>query len=242
MKRSGLVLVAAAVLGFTSVTGVASRSIAQGQSSAGVIELAEAGAQKKSVAPRSVAPKSIAPRGSAPTGAPRVLSGPKTVAPKRVITPKVGSPKIVAPKRVIIPKGGVVPKTVTPKSLTPKAVTPKAATPKGIAPKIVSPSKRGLGAIGTRRTGRVVIGGRNYSVWRGAHRVRHDGRWATLVALSALSVFLYDGAPYYPYAYISAIGPYCEGMTEDGCVLQWDEVPTLEGPPLFQCVAYCPWQ
>jgi hypothetical protein len=214
---------------------LASQGIAQDRSTSGTIQLAEV--QKKFVAPKGAAPK---------TGAPRVLSGPKTVAPKRVISPKVGAPKVVAPKRVVVPKGGITPKTgakkITPKTLTPKVVTPKAVTPKGIAPKIVGPSKRGLGAIGARGTGRVVIGGRNYSVWRGSHRVRYGGRWATLVALGALSVFLYEGASYYPYAYISASGPYCEGVTPDGCVLRWEEVPTLEGPPVFQCVAYCPWQ
>ncbi len=86
------------------------------------------------------------------------------------------------------------------------------------------------------------MGGRNYSVWRGAHRVRYDGRWATLAAIAALSIYFYDGANYYPYAYISATGPYCEGFTEDGCILRWQEVPTVEGPRVFQCVAYCPWQ
>ena len=49
-------------------------------------------------------------------------------------------------------------------------------------------------------------------------------------------------AYYYPYAYIDAPAPYCEGLTEDGCRLQWSEVPTLEGPMEYQCVAYCPWQ
>ncbi|BBF92039.1 hypothetical protein BLTE_07240 [Blastochloris tepida] len=34
----------------------------------------------------------------------------------------------------------------------------------------------------------------------------------------------------------------CEGLTEDGCRLRWQEVPTIEGPAEYQCVAYCPWQ
>jgi hypothetical protein len=99
-----------------------------------------------------------------------------------------------------------------------------------------------LRTIGASGTGQASIRGRNYTVWRGSHRVRHDGRWATLAAISALSVIVFGGADYYPYAYISATGPYCEGVTDDGCVLEWQEVPTLEGPRLFQCVAYCPWQ
>jgi hypothetical protein len=46
---------------------------------------------------------------------------------------------------------------------------------------------------------------------------------------------------YYPYAYISAPEDYCEGFTEDGCQLMWQEVPTEEGDAVDQCVAYCPW-
>jgi hypothetical protein len=241
-QKAGLILLTTGALAIASVLAFPSHGIAQDHSTAGVIKLAEAGAQKKAApraAPKAVAPRTVAPRTVAPrTGAPRTVApktvtpriaptGPKTVAPKRV-TPKAVTPK-QAPKRV-----------VTPKAVPPKAVAPKAIPPKGVAPKVVSP--RGLSAIGTRRTGRVIIGGRNYSIWRGSHRVRYDGRWATLAALSALSVFFYAGAPYYPYAYISATGPYCEGITEDGCILRWEEVPTLDGPRVFQCVAYCPWQ
>ena len=47
---------------------------------------------------------------------------------------------------------------------------------------------------------------------------------------------------YYPYAYISAPENYCEGLTEDGCELMWQDVETIEGDVVPQCVAYCPWQ
>jgi hypothetical protein len=72
--------------------------------------------------------------------------------------------------------------------------------------------------------------------------VRYGNRWRTFGALSALSVLIIGGSTYYPYAYLSAPEPVCEGETEDGCTLQWQEVETLEGPREFQCVAYCPWQ
>ena len=229
-QRTKLIVLATAALAIANMMGLASRGVAQDRPMTGAFELAEAGAQKKTVAPKMVAPKATAPRTAAPKAVtPRrtAPTGPKTVTPKRVVTPKaVTTKKVVIPKRVV----------------TPKAIAPKAVIPKGVAPKIVSPSGRGLRAVGTRSTARVVIGGRNYSVWRGARRVRHDGRWATLGAISALSIFFYGGANYYPYAYLSATGPYCEGVTEDGCILRWEEVPTLEGPRVFQCVAYCPWQ
>jgi hypothetical protein len=164
------------------------------------------------------------------------------VTPKRTATPKtITSRQAVTPKRVVTPKA-ITPKgTAAPK----RVVTPRVATPKGVTPKVASPpplAPLGLRAIGARRTGQTAIHGRNYTVWRGAHRVRHRDRWVTLAAISALSVVVFGDATYHPYAYISATGPYCEGFTEDGCILQWEEVWTLEGPRVFQCVAYCPWQ
>ena len=105
----------------------------------------------------------------------------------------------------------------------------------------VSQSGRRL-SVSIRGANRASIGGRNYSVWRGRHRVRHGNRWRTFVGLGTLGAILIGSASYYPYAYIDAPAPFCEGLTEDGCHLEWQEAPTLEGPPVFQCVAYCPWQ
>ena len=48
--------------------------------------------------------------------------------------------------------------------------------------------------------------------------------------------------PVFSYAYISALEYYCFGLTEDGCLLNWDEVETLKGDLISQCVAYGPWQ
>ena len=93
-----------------------------------------------------------------------------------------------------------------------------------------------------RGASRTTIAGRNYSVWRGSHRVYRHGHWRTFVGLGALSAIAFGSAYYYPYAYIDAPAPYCDGLTEDGCQLQWQAVRTLEGPTEFVCVAYCPWQ
>ena len=86
------------------------------------------------------------------------------------------------------------------------------------------------------------IRGRNFSVWRGRHRIRHGNGFRTFVTLSTLGAILYGSDYYYPYAYLSASEPYCDGVTDDGCVLRWREVETIEGNSLYQCVAYCPWQ
>jgi len=113
---------------------------------------------------------------------------------------------------------------------------------RNIGQRNISQSGRGMRGMSIRGASRATIAGRNYSVWRGRHRVRHGNRWRTFVGLSALGAIAFGSAYYYPYAYIDAPAPFCEGLTEDGCHLQWQEVPTLEGPPVFQCVAYCPWQ
>jgi len=161
----------------------------------------------------------------------------RTVAPKQ-ITPRQAAPRQAAPKRTVTPKLEATPRrTVTPK----REVTPKVASPKEGSPRIGSGGP-GLRAIGPRSTGKAFVHGQNYTVWRGSRRVRYGNSWRTFRALSALSVLLIGGATYYPYAYLSAPEPVCEGETEDGCILQWQEIETLEGPRVFQCVAYCPWQ
>ena len=99
-----------------------------------------------------------------------------------------------------------------------------------------------VSGLSIRGASRATIAGRNYSVWRGRHRVRYGSGWRTFVGLGTLGAIAFGAAYYHPYAYIDAPAPFCEGLTEDGCHLRWQEVPTLEGPPAFQCVAYCPWQ
>lgn len=121
----------------------------------------------------------------------------------------------------------------------------RTATPRNSAPKIVSPDggdKRFTTAGRLRGVGKTSIRGRNFSVWRSKHRVRHGGGWRTFVALGTLSAIVIGTSEYYPYAYISASQPYCEGYTRDSCELRWQEVETIEGDTIYQCVAYCPWQ
>jgi hypothetical protein len=62
------------------------------------------------------------------------------------------------------------------------------------------------------------------------------------VVLGLLAPLLIGANEYYPYAYIYMPGRFCEGLTEDGCELVYDEIETLEGDVIPQCVAYCPWQ
>ena len=62
------------------------------------------------------------------------------------------------------------------------------------------------------------------------------------MGLSALGVLAIGAYEYYPYAYVDAPEDYCDGQTEDGCQMVFDEVPTEEGGSAGQCVAYCPQQ
>lgn len=92
-------------------------------------------------------------------------------------------------------------------------------------------------------SGAFAVRGRNYSYWRGGpYRVRYGNGWRTFVAISALTAIAVAGVTYYPYAYLSAPQDYCDGLTEDGCQMTWQDVETVDGTPAAQCVAYCPWQ
>ena len=188
MARSlGVALLATGAIVIASAIGVASRGVAQDRPGASVLKLAEAAQtdQKKATTPRTVAPRTVTPR----------TVTPKTVAPPRTTTgtPRVtstskqlGTQKTITTKRVVTPKQTITPKVVTPKVTTPKVVTPKTTIsktttlPKTAAPKTASPTRLGLRTIGPSSTGSTLICGRNYTVWRGSHRVRHNGRWATL--------------------------------------------------------------
>jgi hypothetical protein len=99
-----------------------------------------------------------------------------------------------------------------------------------------------IGQANLRNASRINVGGTNYSVLRDGHRVYRDGYWTTFVGMSVLTPVVFGSTYYYPYAYIDAPAPYCDGLTEDGCQLEWTSVPTLEGPTGFACVAYCPWE
>jgi len=164
----------------------------------------------------------------------------KVVAPRRaqprVVAPQRTAPRVVAPHRTA-PRV-VAPQRTAPRMVTQPKVTPRVITPRGT--RVVTASR--LRGVPARGAGRTVIRGQNYSAWRSGYRVRRGSGWRTFVALSALGAIAIGSSQFYPYAYISAPEPYCEGQTEDGCELMWQEVETIEGDVVNQCVAYCPWQ
>ena len=201
-------------------------------------------AQPQRAAPQRAAPQRAAPRVAAPQRtAPRTVT--QTRATSRVVRqPTATSRAVRQPKAtsraVTQPKATrkVVAPTATGRKVVSPAATPRVVTPRGT--RTVTASR--LRGVPARGAGRTVIRGHNYSAWRSGYRIRHGSGWWTFAALSTLGAIAIGSNEYYPYAYISAPEPYCEGLTEDGCELMWQEVETIEGDVVNQCVAYCPWQ
>lgn len=205
--------------------------------------------QRKAAPARRAQPQRAAPQRAAPrTAAPR-RTAPRVAAPRQT-APRVTTPRRTAPRTVTRP--AATPRTVTRPRATPRVVTqPRSAGPRvvapGAAPRVAPSATRNVTAarlrgVPARGAGRAVVGGHRYSAWRSGYRVRHGSGWRTFVALGTLGAIAIGATQYYPYAYISAPQPYCEGFTEDGCELRWQDVETVEGDIVSQCVAYCPWR
>ena len=197
------------------------------------------------VAPRGGGGVAVTPRAARTTVTPRATRTVTTPRTTRTVTP--GATRTVIPRTTRTVTPGATRTVTTPRTtrtVTPGATrtgTPRAirtATPGG-SRAVTSARLRGASARGASR---FIVGGQNYSAWRSGYRVRRGSGWRTFVALGALGAIAIGSNQYYPYAYISAPEPYCDGLTEDGCQLMWQEVETIEGDVINQCVAYCPWQ
>lgn len=81
-----------------------------------------------------------------------------------------------------------------------------------------------------------------YGAYATPYVARPRGRFARrLVPLATLSTIYIGNRYYYPYRYMPYDGPVCTGVTENGCELQWLEVPTESGgDTAWQCVEFCP--
>jgi hypothetical protein len=86
----------------------------------------------------------------------------------------------------------------------------------------------------------VRLGNRSAPMWRGGQRRMWWGnKWRVFVPLTALGVVALGGAYYYPDAYLTVARPYCEGITPEGCRLNWQRVEFEDGDGDWQCVQYC---
>jgi hypothetical protein len=167
-------------------------------------------------------------------------------ATSRAVTQRKATSRAVTQRKAT--SRAVTQRKATSRAVTQRKAASRAVTQRKAAPRVVTPKgKRTVTAsrlrgVPTQGVSSAVISGHNYSAWRSGHRVRHGRGWRTFVALSALGAIAIGSSEYYPYAYISAPENYCEGLTEDGCELMWQDVETIEGDIIPQCVAYCPWQ
>jgi len=170
----------------------------------------------------------------------------KRKATSRAVTQRKATSRAVTQRKAT--SRAVTQRKATSRAVTQRKATSRAVTQQKAAPRVVTPkgtrtvTASRLRGVPTQGVSSAVISGHNYSAWRSGHRVRHGRGWRTFVALSALGAIAIGSSEYYPYAYISAPENYCEGLTEDGCELMWQDVETIEGDIIPQCVAYCPWQ
>ena len=209
--------------------------------------LAQSGEQQHQKTGTDNRSKSVAPRKSAPRDAAPRKTGPRKTAPRET-APRKAAPLEAAPRKTAPREGAPregAPRKTAPLEAAPRKTAPRKTAPLEAAPRKTAPptgSARGLRSLPTRGASRTAIHGRNFTAWRSGYRARRGSGWRTFGALSALSAIVIGSSTYYPYAYISAAQPFCDGLTEDGCALMWQEVTTLEGDLAYQCVAYCPWQ
>jgi hypothetical protein len=59
------------------------------------------------------------------------------------------------------------------------------------------------------------------------------------VPLAALGAVVLGGSYYYADSYLTVARPYCEGITPDGCRLNWQRIDFEDGDSDWQCVQYC---
>ena len=250
LRKMVLTLFAAALLATINLFASCAPSAAQAASATGTDFSAQQqqdknGNKGKAGPARQSAPHAVRQQKAAPRvtrqrqAAPRVTRQRKAaprVTRQRQATPRVNRQRQATPR--VNRQRQAAPRVTRQRQAKSPAAARRAVTPRG-SQAVTASRIRGVPAHGTRRA---VIRGHNYSAWRSGHRVRHGSGWRTFGALSILGSILVGSNEYYPYAYISAPEPYCEGLTDDGCELMWQQVETVEGDVVDQCVAYCPWQ
>jgi hypothetical protein len=86
----------------------------------------------------------------------------------------------------------------------------------------------------------VRLGSHVAPLWKGGQKKLYwRGKWRTFVPLAALGAVAIGGAYYYADGYLTTARPYCQGVTPEGCRLNWQRVDFEEGDGDWQCVQYC---
>jgi Beta/Gamma crystallin len=171
--------------------------------------------------------------------APRVARAPRTNVARTARVKTVRTPR-VRTNVSRVPKTGVsnvsrVPGTVK----TGNKLGPAAGGALSAAKLQHGPGK--VGPIGPKPNASFVKLANNKvaPIWKGPKKIWWGGGWKTFLPYTALGVFVIGGAYYYPDGYLSLAGPYCAGITPDGCRLRWQLVGFEDGGEDWQCVEYC---
>jgi hypothetical protein len=86
----------------------------------------------------------------------------------------------------------------------------------------------------------VKLGKFSAPVWNsGPKKIWWGNKWKVFIPVTALGVVVLGGAYYYPDAYLTVARPYCDGITPDGCRLNWQRVDFEDGESDWQCVQFC---
>ena len=86
----------------------------------------------------------------------------------------------------------------------------------------------------------VKLGKFSAPVWKsGPKKIWWGNKWKVFIPVTALGVVVLGGAYYYPDAYLTVARPYCDGITPDGCRLNWQRVDFEDGESDWQCVQFC---
>jgi hypothetical protein len=86
----------------------------------------------------------------------------------------------------------------------------------------------------------VKLGNKVAPIWKGPKKIWWGGGWKKFIPISAIGVVLVGGTYFYPDGYLGLARPYCEGITPDGCQLNWQMVNFEDGGADWQCVQFCP--
>jgi beta/gamma crystallin len=86
----------------------------------------------------------------------------------------------------------------------------------------------------------VKLGQFSAPVWKsGPKKIWWGNKWKVFIPITALGVVVLGGAYYYPDAYLTTSRYYCEGISPDGCRLNWQRVDFEDGDSDWQCVQFC---
>jgi hypothetical protein len=197
-------------------------------------------------------------------GGPRIGSPKKATTKKAGPATKTGTKKVGPATKTGTKKVGPATKTGTKKAgPDTKGPTTKTGTKKG-GPTVKGPVTKGPKTItkgpGKTKTGIkkgpgsktitktkappkinvTVVNRRNVTIFRGGRTLFIGNRITRIVSVATLAAIAVGTVSYYPYAYAVIAQPVCRGVTEEGCALRWQNVPTDDGDVVAQCVQYCP--